>query len=69
MFSGSNLPKFSIAKSLCYAIIRISLCIYPFSQVTGNTVFNMIRFNEILTDKDDRPIGEPPKIVKTEVST
>ena len=36
-------------------------------QVTGNTVFNMIRFNEILTDKDDRPIGEPPKIIKTEV--
>ena len=27
----------------------------------------MIRLNEILTDKDDRPIGDPPKIIKTEV--
>ena len=42
-------------------------CFICSAQVTGNTVFNMIRLNEILTDKDDRPIGEPPKIIKAEV--
>ena len=32
-------------------------------------VFNMIRLNEILTDKDNRLIGESPKIIKTDVIT
>ena len=35
-------------------------------QVTGNTLYNLIKFNEISTDKSDRPF-EPPKIFRTEV--
>ena len=35
-------------------------------QVTGDTLYNMIRLNEIQTDKDGRP-HHPPKILKTKV--
>ena len=35
--------------------------------MTGDTIYNMIRLNELETDHDDRPLS-PPKIFKTEVS-
>ncbi|XP_057298510.1 spliceosome-associated protein CWC27 homolog [Hydractinia symbiolongicarpus] len=38
-----------------------------FGKVTGNTIYNMIRFNDLdISDADDRPYA-PPKIIKTEV--
>uniref|UniRef100_T2MAL9 Spliceosome-associated protein CWC27 homolog n=1 Tax=Hydra vulgaris TaxID=6087 RepID=T2MAL9_HYDVU len=37
-----------------------------FGKVTGNTIYNMIRFNEIDVDSNDRPLS-PPKIISTEV--
>ena len=36
-------------------------------QVGGNTIYNMIRFNDLDVDQDDRPFS-PPKITKTEVT-
>jgi len=37
-----------------------------FGKVGGNTIYNMIRFNDLEIDEDDRPLS-PPKILKTEV--
>ena len=35
-------------------------------KVTGDTIYNLIKLNDLHTDDNDRPI-EPPKIKKTEV--
>ncbi|XP_066919004.1 spliceosome-associated protein CWC27 homolog [Clytia hemisphaerica] len=37
-----------------------------FGKVTGNTIYNMIRFNDLEVDQEDRPLS-PPKILKTEI--
>ncbi|XP_046645349.1 spliceosome-associated protein CWC27 homolog [Daphnia pulicaria] len=37
-----------------------------FGRVAGNTLFNMIKFNDLDIDSEDRP-RHPPKIFKTEV--
>ena len=36
-------------------------------KVTGDTLYNLVQFNDIPTDKDGRPL-HPPKIIRTEVS-
>jgi len=36
-------------------------------QVTGDTLYNMIRLNEIPTDRDDRPLDPAPHIIRTKV--
>lgn len=35
-------------------------------QVAGNTQYNLVKFNEVLTDKSDRPL-EPIKVFRAEV--
>ena len=35
--------------------------------MTGDTLYNMIRLNEVATDNDDRPLDPAPKIIKTKV--
>eukprot|EP00731_Ephydatia_muelleri_P018118 Em0011g158a len=37
-----------------------------FGKITGDTLYNLVQFNDIPTDKDGRPM-HPPKIIKTEV--
>ncbi|KAJ4951983.1 hypothetical protein NE237_028815 [Protea cynaroides] len=38
-----------------------------FGKVTGDSIFNLLRLGDIETDKDDRPLDPPPKIVSVEV--
>lgn len=35
-------------------------------QVTGDSIFNLLRVGDVETDKDDRPL-DPPKILSVEV--
>lgn len=35
-------------------------------QVTGDTMYNLLRLGEVETDKNDRPL-DPPKILSIEV--
>lgn len=37
-----------------------------FGKVTGNTIYNMVRFNDLDVLDDERP-ASPPKIIKTEI--
>lgn len=36
-------------------------------QVTGDSVYNLLRIGEVETDKDDRPVDDPPKVLSVEV--
>ncbi|XP_076945270.1 peptidyl-prolyl cis-trans isomerase CYP57-like isoform X1 [Bidens hawaiensis] len=38
-----------------------------FGKVTGDSVYNLLNMGEIETDKDDRPIESPPKILSIEM--
>ncbi|KAF6157240.1 hypothetical protein GIB67_041701 [Kingdonia uniflora] len=38
-----------------------------FGKVTGESVFNLLRLGEVETDKSDRPLDIPPKILSVEV--
>ncbi|GAB2285971.1 cytochrome P450 monooxygenase 57 [Dionaea muscipula] len=38
-----------------------------FGKVTGDSIFNLLRLGDVETDKDDRPLDPPPKILSTEV--
>ncbi|KAH9329498.1 hypothetical protein KI387_001606, partial [Taxus chinensis] len=38
-----------------------------FGKVTGESIFNLLKLGDIETDKDDRPIDSPPKIISVEV--
>ncbi|KAK9099402.1 hypothetical protein Syun_026447 [Stephania yunnanensis] len=38
-----------------------------FGKVTGESVFNLLRLGEIETDKNDRPVDPPPRILSVEV--
>ncbi|MED6140891.1 cytochrome P450 monooxygenase 57 [Stylosanthes scabra] len=38
-----------------------------FGKVTGDTMYNLLRLGEVETDKDDRPLNPPPKILSVEV--
>ncbi|XP_031283765.1 peptidyl-prolyl cis-trans isomerase CYP57 [Pistacia vera] len=38
-----------------------------FGKVTGDSVFNILRIGEVDTDKDDRPLDPPPKVLSVEV--
>ncbi|KAI4377525.1 hypothetical protein MLD38_015132 [Melastoma candidum] len=38
-----------------------------FGKVTGDSIFNLTRLSELETDKDDRPLDPPPKIISVEV--
>jgi len=37
-----------------------------FGKVTGNTIFNVIRIGDVMTDESDRPV-EPVKIESVEI--
>ena len=36
-------------------------------QVTGDSIYNLLRIGEVETDKDDRPLDSPPKVLSVEV--
>ncbi|PWA89666.1 cyclophilin-like peptidyl-prolyl cis-trans isomerase family protein [Artemisia annua] len=38
-----------------------------FGKVTGDSLYNLLNLGEIETDKDDRPLDSPPKILSVEV--
>nr|GEY14918.1 peptidyl-prolyl cis-trans isomerase CYP57 [Tanacetum cinerariifolium] len=38
-----------------------------FGKVTGDSLYNLLNLGEIETDKDDRPLESPPKILSIEV--
>ncbi|KAI3991964.1 hypothetical protein MKX01_012909 [Papaver californicum] len=38
-----------------------------FGKVTGESLFNLLNLAEVETDKDDRPLDPPPKILSVEV--
>jgi peptidyl-prolyl cis-trans isomerase SDCCAG10 len=38
-----------------------------FGKVTGDTLYNLVQFNEIPTDMEDRPLDPIPRITRTEV--
>ncbi|KAF3635696.1 Peptidyl-prolyl cis-trans isomerase CWC27 -like protein, partial [Capsicum annuum] len=38
-----------------------------FGKVTGDSIYNLITLGEVETDKDDRPVDPPPKILSVEV--
>lgn len=40
-------------------------CVFSF-QITGDTVYNLMKIGELETDKEDRPV-DPPQIVSVEV--
>lgn len=40
-------------------------CVLSF-QITGDTVYNLMKIGELETDKEDRPV-DPPQIVSVEV--
>lgn len=37
-------------------------------QVTGDSIYNLARLGDVETDKDDRPLEQPPKILSVDVS-
>lgn len=46
-----------------YGPIEFSICF----QVTGDTMYNLVRLGELETDKNDRPLDPPPKVLSVEV--
>ncbi|XP_050364260.1 peptidyl-prolyl cis-trans isomerase CYP57 [Argentina anserina] len=38
-----------------------------FGKVTGDSIYNLVRLSEIETDKEDRPLDPPPRILSVEV--
>ncbi|XP_008809297.2 peptidyl-prolyl cis-trans isomerase CYP57 [Phoenix dactylifera] len=38
-----------------------------FGKVTGDSIYNLLRLGDVETDKDDRPLYPPPKILSVEV--
>lgn len=40
--------------------------VYFSLQITGDTVYNLMKIGELETDKEDRPV-DPPQIVSVEV--
>ena len=44
----------------------IYLCIILWVQITGDTVYNVPKFDELSVDENDRP-AMPPKIIRTEI--
>ena len=45
--------------------VCVCVCVLD-EQVTGNTLYNLVKFNDVPTDNGDRPL-EPIKIFRTEV--
>lgn len=46
--------------------LRVVLFLSAF-QVTGDSIYNLSRLAELETDKSDRPLDPPPKIISVEV--
>ena len=59
--SGSWSPNTSLVSVHCYMY-----CMYMHVQVSGPTLYNMLRLNDVSTNMEDHPL-DPPKILKTEV--
>lgn len=48
----------------CFCSFRAS---FPYLQVSGDSIYNLITLGEVETGKDDRPVDPPPKILSVEV--
>lgn len=59
---------------LCLTVDSITchlvMTVHPdyFSQVTGDSIYNLLQLGVVETDKDDRPLDPLPKILSVEVS-
>lgn len=60
----SNGSQFFITLDRCDWIDRKNTI---FGKVTGDSIFNLLRLGDVETDKDDRPVDPPPKILSVEV--
>ncbi|XP_015884465.2 peptidyl-prolyl cis-trans isomerase CYP57 [Ziziphus jujuba] len=61
---NSNGSQFFIALDRCDWLDRKHTI---FGKVTGDSIYNLARLGDIETDKDDRPLEQPPKILSVEV--
>ncbi|KAJ6814643.1 putative peptidyl-prolyl cis-trans isomerase CYP57 [Iris pallida] len=62
--SHSNGSQFFITLDRCDWLDRKNTI---FGKVTGDSIFNLLRLGDVETDKDDRPLNSPPKILSIEV--
>ncbi|XP_061355882.1 peptidyl-prolyl cis-trans isomerase CYP57 isoform X3 [Gastrolobium bilobum] len=60
----SNGSQFFITLDRCDWLDRKNTI---FGKVTGDTMYNLLRLGEVETDKNDRPLDPPPKILSVEV--
>ncbi|KAF8388783.1 hypothetical protein HHK36_025463 [Tetracentron sinense] len=60
----SNGSQFFISLDRCDWLDRKNTI---FGKVTGESLYNLLRLGEVETDKNDRPLDEPPKMVSVEV--
>ncbi|KAL8171065.1 hypothetical protein V2J09_022869 [Rumex salicifolius] len=60
----SNGSQFFISLDRCDWIDKKNTI---FGKVTGHSLYNLLRLGEVETDKDDRPLDPPPKIMSAEV--
>ncbi|XP_020105734.1 peptidyl-prolyl cis-trans isomerase CYP57 isoform X5 [Ananas comosus] len=60
----SNGSQFFISLDRCDWLDRKNTI---FGKVTGDSLYNLLRLGEVETDKDDRPLYPPPKILSVEV--
>lgn len=60
----SNGSQFFISLDRCDWLDRKNTI---FGKVTGDSIFNLLRLGEVDTDKNDRPLDPPPKLLSVEV--
>lgn len=60
----SNGSQFFITLDRCDWLDRKNTI---FGKVTGDSIYNLLRLGDVETDKDDRPLYPPPKILSVEV--
>lgn len=61
---NSNGSQFFISLDRCDWLDRKHTI---FGKVTGDSIYNLTRLGEVETDKNDRPLDPPPKILSVEV--
>lgn len=62
--SNSNGSQFFITLDRCDWLDKKHTI---FGKVTGDSLYNLLNLGDIETDKDDRPVDSPPKILSIEV--
>ncbi|XXG42438.1 hypothetical protein AAC387_Pa01g2720 [Persea americana] len=60
----SNGSQFFISLDRCDWLDRRNTI---FGKVTGDSIFNLLQLGDVETDKNDRPLNPPPKIISVEV--